>query len=89
MERRDWSLKALKDLKYIDSLEANQKAILLERWVNSNLSNENKIEDFDLELNDLKNLAELFYKNISFLKDHRIQMKDEIEEFKKIREFLV
>ena len=88
MERRNWSLKALKSLQYIDSLEADQRASSLQKWVEDYLVN-NQIEDFDLELKDLETLSELFFKNISFLKQYREKMKIQIDEQKKIREFLV
>jgi len=87
MERRNWSLKALSDLRYLDSLEFELKAESLKAWVELYLS-ENSIEDFDLNINDLNSLSELFYKNISFLKNHRKNMKREIDNHKKIREFL-
>ena len=87
MERRDRSLAALADLRYLDNLKSEQRAESLKKWVLKHLT-ENKIEDFDLPLNDLKTLSELFYKNISFLKQHRKDMKYEIDNHKKIREFL-
>jgi len=87
MERRNWSLKALSDLRYLDSLESELKAESLKAWVELYL-NENTIEDFDLNINDLNSLSELFYKNISFLKNHRKDMKKQIDNHKKIREFL-
>ncbi len=88
MERRDWSIKALKSLQYIDSLDSDLRASSLQKWVEDYLV-DNHIEDFNLELKDLENLSELFYKNISFLKHHREEMKTQIDEHKKIREFLV
>ena len=88
MERRNWSIKALKSLQYIDSLDAELRASSLQKWVEDYLV-DNHIEDFNLELRDLENLSELFYKNISFLKQHREEMKTQIDEHKKIREFLV
>lgn len=88
MERRNRSLKALKDLVYIDSLEANTKALKIQEWVEENLT-DTTIEEFDLEIKDLKKLSELFYKNISFLKQHTKDMKFQIDQHKKIREFLV
>jgi hypothetical protein len=87
MERRNRSLGALKELVYIDSLDDELRASLLDKWVTSNLVNF-KIEDFDLELAELKKLHELFYKNITFMKKHRTNMKLEIDNYKKIREFL-
>jgi len=88
VERRNWSIKALKSLQYIDSLDAELRASSLQKWVEDYLV-DNHIEDFNLELKDLENLSELFYKNISFLKQHREEMKTQIDEHKKIREFLV
>lgn len=88
MERRNWSIKALKSLQYIDSLDAELRASSLQKWVEDYLV-DNHIEDFNLELKDLENLSELFYKNISFLKQYREEMKTQIDEHKKIREFLV
>lgn len=87
MERRNWSLEALSKLKYIDSLELEDRAESLKKWVELYLT-DNHISDFDLELTDLNSLSELFYKNIVFLKNHRINMKKEIDNHKKIREFL-
>ena len=87
MERRNWSLEALSELRYIDSLEPEQRAESLQDWVTRYLSNSD-ITDFNLELKDLNVLSELFYKNISFLKKHRKNMKDQIDNHKKIREFL-
>lgn len=87
MERRNRSIEALQELRYIDSLDPEQRAESLRNWVEVNLSQKN-IEDFDLELTDLNNLSELFYKNISFLKQHRKNMKHQIDNHKKIREFL-
>jgi len=87
MERRDWSLKALSELKYIDSLDSELRAESLQKWVKSYLTH-NKIEEFDLNIQDLNSLSELFYKNISFLKNHRNRMKEAIDNHKKIREFL-
>ena len=87
MERRNWSLKALSELRYIDSLNPEQRAESLQDWVNQYLYKKD-ISDFDLELKDLNVLSELFYKNISFLKNHRMNMKEQIDNHKKIREFL-
>lgn len=65
MERRDWSVKALKELIYIDSLDSKDKADSLVRWHTKHLE-ENTIEDFDLEIEDLKYLKELFLKILIF-----------------------
>jgi len=87
MERRNWSLKALSDLRYLDSLDSELRAESLKSWAETYLSHD-KIEDFDLNIQDLSSLSELFYKNISFLKNHREDMKKQIDNHKKIREFL-
>ena len=87
MERRNWSIKALSELRYLDNLESVPRAESLKVWVDTYLSN-NNIEDFDLEVKELNSLSELFYKNITFLKNHRNEMKTEIINHKKIREFL-
>lgn len=86
MERRNRSLEALKSLRYIDSLDSNQKADSLSNWVNKYLSN-SSIEEFDLELKDLNNLSELFYKNLSFLKQHANDIKTQLDSNKKIKNF--
>ncbi|MBD3829961.1 MAG: hypothetical protein IE890_05685, partial [Arcobacter sp.] len=70
MERRDRSLKALSELIYIDSLESFEKADALVKW-HKNYLTDDSIENFDLELVDLKKLEELFFKNINFLKKHK------------------
>ncbi len=86
MERRDRSLKALKELIYIDSLDEHQKAPSLKRWTERYLAEDIK-DSFDLELSDLQNLSELFYKNIRFLKEYRYELKKEIDEGKNIKKF--
>ena len=87
MERRDRSLEALSTLQYIDSLNSNLRADSIVRWVNKYLTNTN-IEDFSLDINQSKELLELFNKNIFFLRQHREEMKYQIDNHKKIREFL-
>ena len=67
MERRDWSLKALEELTYIDSLESYERADALVKWYNKYLS-DNDINEFDLLLSDLQRLQELFYKKYCFFK---------------------
>ena len=88
MERRNRSLKALKELQYIDSLELLEKADALLLWVNNYLSN-NLIENFDLEINDLKKLSELFYKNLVFIKEFNSEIRGQLDSHRKIREFLI
>jgi len=87
MERRDWSLKALKELVYADSLDPEEKAEALVSWHSKYLT-ENQIEDFDLELSDLKKLEELFFKNIKFLKTHKENTRRELARIQKMKKFL-
>ena len=87
MERRDRSLKALKELAYIDSLDSYEKADALLRWYDDYFSN-TSIEDFDLELEDLKKLEELFFKNINFLKNHKEETRLELIKMQKVKRFL-
>ena len=87
MERRDRSLKALNELVYIDSCDSYEKADALLRWYDDYLSN-TSIEDFDLELEDLKKLEELFFKNINFLKNHKEETRLELIKMQKVKRFL-
>ena len=88
MERRDRSLKALARLKYIDSLEeSSQKAMLLSKWIEEYLTN-TPIEDFVLVTKDLELLSELFYKNIIFLKQYRVEIKTQLDSKNQIKQFL-
>ena len=87
MERRDRSLKALKELTYIDSLDSFEKADGLVRWFDTYLKDDS-IENFDLELLDLKRLEELFFKSINFLKKHREETRQEIIKMQKMKRFL-
>ena len=87
MERRDRSLKALKELTYIDSLDSFEKADALVKWFDTYLKDDS-IENFDLELTDLKRLEELFFKSINFLKNHREETRQEIIKMQKMKRFL-
>jgi len=88
MERRDRSLKALEEFKYIDSLEADDfKAKQLKKWVEKYIT-DTSIEEFDLTLEELKSFEELFFKNLNFIKSHQSSIKDELDENKKIKKFL-
>ena len=87
MERRNRSLKALNELIYIDSLDSFEKGNALVNWYNDYLS-ENSIEEFDLELRDLKTLEELFFRNINFLKEIKEEARQELIRIKKIKNFL-
>ena len=86
MERRDWSIKALSELNYIDSLDSFEKADGLVLWCKDYLTN-HKIEDFDLELADLRKLEELFFKNLNFLKSHQEYTNQEMQNIRKMKKF--
>jgi hypothetical protein len=86
MERRNRSLKALEELYFIDSLDDDQRAPLLLRWSDKYLDVDIS-SSFDLELNDLKKLSELFYKNIEFLKKYRKDIKKQLDSGKDIKKF--
>lgn len=87
MERRDWSIKLLNELIFIDSLDSYEKADRLVSWYEEHFSSKS-IEDVDLELDDLKKLEELFFKSINFLKEHKISAKEELTHTQKLRKFL-
>ena len=87
MERRDRSLKALKELTYIDSLDSFTKADAIGRWFDTYLKDDS-IENFDLELDDLKRLEELFFKSINFLKKHKEDTRQELIKMQKVKRFL-
>lgn len=87
MERRDWSLEALRELTRVDSLESYDKADGLVAWYEKYLE-EGTIEKIDLELDDLKKLDELFFKNIKFLKKHVVNTKKDLDETSKMKEFV-
>ena len=87
MERRNWSLKALKELRYIDSLDDYERADGIKKWALKYL-NTTEISDFDLEEDDLIKLSELFYKNTAFLKKHRDNILEELKDITKMKKFL-
>ena len=87
MERRDWSIKLLKELIYIDSLDSYEKANNLVSWYTEYFS-KSSINDLDLELSDLKILEELFYRNINLLKEKQKQAGEELKNIKKMKSFL-
>ncbi|RXJ87690.1 hypothetical protein [Arcobacter sp. CECT 8985] len=86
MERRNWSLEALSELRYIDSLDSYDRAQQLIYWNNKYLTS-NEITDFDLELKDLEELSELFFKNINFLKKYKEIARKELNNVVKLKEF--
>jgi hypothetical protein len=84
MERRNRSLKALEELLYIDSLDEYEKAPALVKWSDKYLQ-EDIQSSFDLELPHLQQLSELFYKNIDFLKSHRLDIKKQLDNSRDIK----
>ncbi len=87
MERRDWSIKLLKELIYIDSLDSYEKANNLVSWYSEYFS-KSSINELDLDVNDLKILEELFYRNINFLKEQQKVASEELKNIKKMKSFL-
>jgi len=87
MERRNWSLKALQELQYIDSLDNELKASRLESWAKNYIPN-SSVENFDLPTKELKTLSELFYKNITFLKEFNNKTQEFLENSSKIKQFI-
>ena len=88
MERRNRSIEALAELRYIDSLNDDRRASQLLKWVQKYISEKDISKCIDLELKGLEQLSELFYKNINFLKSYREQLKKDISQTKKIKAFL-
>ncbi|OCL84042.1 MULTISPECIES: hypothetical protein [Arcobacteraceae] len=87
MERRDWSLKLLKELRYIDSLDSYEKADSLVLWYEEHFTN-NKIEDLDLEESELLIFEELFFINLNFLKEQKEIARIDLQNLKKVKNFL-
>ncbi|MFK2823239.1 hypothetical protein [Arcobacter sp. YIC-80] len=87
MERRDRSVKALNELIRIDSLDSYDKADALVAWYEEYIG-QDSIENFDLELQELKQLEELFFKSINFLNKQKLEAKNDLEEARKMKKFL-
>jgi len=87
MERRNRSLKALNELIYIDSLDNEERAIGLSSWTKEYLIDKD-ISDFDLEKSDLEKLSELVYKNLQFLKKHKSDIAEAMNDTQKIKQFI-
>ncbi len=87
MERRNRSLEALDSLIYLDSLDDELRAKALKNWMEQYLQDKD-VEDFDLSLQNLKIMSELFYKNINFLKTFNEQLGLKINSSSKIKKFL-
>lgn len=88
MERRNWSLKALEELKLIDSKDDFERASALITWVERYIPNDQAIFQFDLEEDDASFLLELFFKNIEFMKKHREKTKEQLTEMRNVRKFI-
>jgi hypothetical protein len=88
MERRNRSLEALNRLQYIDSLDDDIRGESLKFWVEKYLTQEDFISQLDLSQNELEVFSELFYKNISFLKQKRDSMQKELKTNQNIQKFL-
>jgi len=94
MERRNWTLKSLEELIYIDSLDDELKAASLVSWVEKYTLSDKalKIETSDyiplLNKSELSKFLELFYKNINFLKNHKLYIKSQLDSSAKIKSFL-
>lgn len=86
MERRDWSIKAFEELRYIDSLDPFEKAQALVRWGKKYLSDET--DSLDLTIDESKQLSELFYKNTNFLKKYKNVVYSQMKENKKLKKYL-
>jgi hypothetical protein len=86
MERRNWSIKALEEIIYISSLNNDfDRGERLLDWSREYLED---VNNFDLEVNDLKKLSELIYMNMNFLKTHLAKSKSNIKDMSKIKKFL-
>ena len=88
MERRNWSLKALEELKLIDSKDDFNRASALIIWVEKYIPNDQAIFQFDLEEDDANFLMELFFKNIEFMKEHREKTKEQLTEMRNVKKFI-
>ena len=90
MERRNRSIKALDRLVYIDSLEDDQKASLLEEWVNEYIIKNSSDDPFYIRLTNQQReqLAELYYKNILFLKAYKDKLKEDMDSILRQKTFL-
>ncbi len=88
MERRDWSLKALNDLKVIEALDDFERANSLIVWVEKYIPNNQSIFNFDLDEDDKSTLMELFYRNIEFMKEHREKTKQQLDEMRNLKKFV-
>ena len=88
MERRNRSLKALDELKYIDSLvDNNKQAEYIVLWYEKYLDGKNFNEVFDLPQEKLKFLSELFFRSINILKTYHQSLRLQLQNQDKIKSF--
>ena len=86
MERRNKSIRALEELALVDSFDGELKISALARWIKEYLQ-EDIQKSFDLELDDLNKLLELFYRNINFLKVQHSELKNSLDTSRDIKKF--
>jgi hypothetical protein len=87
MERRNWSLKSLQELRYIDSLDEELRAKSLESWTKKYLDDEDFLGKLDLSVGQLEQFSELFFKNIAFLKEEKNKIQSQLSDNQKIQKF--
>ena len=88
MERRNRSLEALQELRYIDTIEEDEiRGKSLINWVKKYLESDEFLTDLDLTLVELENFSELFYKNINFLKEQKDYLKTQLNTTNQIKKF--
>jgi hypothetical protein len=91
MERRNRSsIKALKELVYIDSLDNDTiKASRLKKWAENYFVDKDFANNFELDLDNLRKLEELFFKNINFLKQYITNLKLQLQKHETMKKFFV
>ncbi len=87
MERRNRDIKIIDELLYADSLDEDKKADALVLWAKKYFHNNNFVYE-GLTLEEEEILLELFYKNIIFLKKHKLDTSQNLLELEKIKSFL-
>ena len=68
-------------------MDSFEKADAIVKWFDDYLKDDS-IDNFDLELDDLKRLEELFFKSINFLKNHKEDTRQELIKMQKMKRFL-
>ena len=89
MERRNRAVKALKQLRYIDSIKnSEQYDLSIQNWINDYI--DQKTEHFFVELtsSEKEQLSELYFTNIKFLKENRAILKKDLDSIKLQKKFL-